>query len=68
VREGHGGLRLEYVYLDDEDGVRVLDCVEFNDRFRFLDVCSDVAFLSMDLACSGRGDLAEQFLAEYAQM
>ena len=68
VRAGHGDLRLEHVYLDDEGGVRVLDCIEFNDRFRFLDVCSDVAFLSMDLACSGRRDLAEQFLAEYAQM
>lgn len=68
VREGHGDLRLEHIYLDDEGGVRVLDCIEFNDRFRFLDVCSDVAFLSMDLACSGRGDLAEHFLAEYARM
>ena len=66
--EGHGDLRLEHIYLDDEGGVRVLDCIEFNERFRFLDVCSDVAFLSMDLAYSGRGDLAEHFLAEYAQM
>jgi aminoglycoside phosphotransferase family enzyme/predicted kinase len=68
VREGHGDLRLEHIYLDDEGGVRVLDCIEFNDRFRFLDVCSDVAFLSMDLAYQGRGDLAEHFLAEYARM
>ena len=68
VREGHGDLRLEHIYLDDEGEVRVLDCIEFNDRFRFLDVCSDVAFLSMDLARYERGDLAEHFLAHYAQM
>ena len=68
VREGHGDLRLEHIYLDEGGGVRILDCIEFNERFRFLDVCSDVAFLSMDLACHGRRDLAEHFLAEYAQM
>ncbi len=72
VREGHGDLRLEHVYLaddpSDEDEIRVLDCIEFNDRFRFVDVCSDVAFLSMDLTYHGRGDLAEHFLAHYAQV
>lgn len=68
VREGHGDLRLEHIYLDDGGEVRILDCIEFSDRFRFLDVCSDVAFVSMDLMCWGRGDLAEHFLAAYAQM
>jgi aminoglycoside phosphotransferase family enzyme/predicted kinase len=72
IREGHGDLRLEHVYLaddsGDESGIRVLDCIEFNDRFRFVDVCSDVAFFSMDLAYHGRGDLAELFLARYAQV
>lgn len=69
VREGHGDLRLEHVYFVGEGrDVTVLDCIEFNDRFRFLDVGSDVAFFSMDLACHGRVDLAECFLAEYARM
>jgi len=68
IREGHGDLRLEHVYLGDDDGIRILDCIEFNDRFRFVDVCSDVVFLSMDLAYHGRGDLAELFLARYAQV
>ncbi len=66
VRDGHGDLRLEHVYLNDE-GITILDCIEFNDRFRFADVCSDIAFLSMDLASHERVDLAERLLATYAR-
>jgi aminoglycoside phosphotransferase family enzyme/predicted kinase len=65
VRDGHGDLRLEHVYIDGER-IRIIDCIEFNERFRFADVCADIAFLSMDLAWHGRVDLAERFLAQYA--
>lgn len=70
VRDGHGDLRLEHVYLDvpgAEDEVLVVDCIEFNERFRFADVCADVAFLAMDLTSLRRPDLAEAFLASYAR-
>jgi len=66
IRDGHGDLRLDHVYFE-EDGPIVLDCIEFNDRFRYADVCADVAFFSMDLASRGRVDLAERFLARYAR-
>lgn len=67
VRDGHGDLRLEHVYFEDHAAPTILDCIEFSDRFRFADVCADVAFLSMDLASHGRVDLAERFLARYAR-
>ncbi len=67
VRDGHGDLRLEHVYLTAEGEVIVVDCIEFNERFRFADVCADVAFLAMDLAWHGHVDLAERFLAAYAR-
>lgn len=66
VRDGHGDLRLEHVYLEG-DRVTILDGIEFNERFRYGDVASDVAFLSMDLAKHRRVDLAERFLAAYAR-
>ncbi len=66
VRDGHGDLRLEHVYLED-GRLTVLDCIEYNERFRFADVCADIAFLSMDLAEHGRVDLAELLLASYAR-
>lgn len=66
VRDGHGDLRLEHVYIGDNNELAIIDCIEFNDRFRYADVCSDVVFLAMDLAWHGRVDLAEYYLARYA--
>jgi aminoglycoside phosphotransferase family enzyme/predicted kinase len=66
IRDGHGDLRLEHVYLEAER-TTIIDCIEFSDRFRFVDVCADMAFLSMDLAWHGRVDLAERLLAQYAR-
>ena len=67
VRDGHGDLRLEHVYFEPEGAISIIDCIEFNERFRYGDVCADVAFLSMDLGWQGRTDLAERFLASYAR-
>jgi aminoglycoside phosphotransferase family enzyme/predicted kinase len=67
IRDGHGDLRLEHCYLDDADNVAIIDCIEFNERFRYGDVCADVAFLSMDLGWHERHDLSEAFLASYAR-
>jgi uncharacterized protein len=65
VRDGHGDLRLEHVYAEPS-GIQVLDCIEFNDRFRYADVCADLAFITMDLRHNGRPDLAEALVAAYA--
>lgn len=67
VRDGHGDLRLEHVYFEPGERVVAIDCIEFNDRFRYADVCADLAFLAMDLAYAGRVDLAERLLAAYAR-
>jgi aminoglycoside phosphotransferase family enzyme/predicted kinase len=67
VRDGHGDLRLEHIYWGDRGDLRVIDCIEFSDRFRCVDVCADVAFLAMDLAFHGRVDLAERLVANYAR-
>ncbi len=68
VRDGHGDLRLEHVYLEHgQTGPTIIDCIEFADRYRIADVCADIAFLSMDLAEHGRVDLGERLLATYAR-
>ena len=68
VRDGHGDLRLEHVYLPGPSREpTILDCIEFNDRFRYADVCADVAFLAMDLAWHDAPVAAEGFLAAYAR-
>ena len=66
IRDGHGDLRLQHVYMNEGD-VTIIDCIELNERFRVADVCSDVACLSMDLAAHARVDLAERLLSTYAR-
>lgn len=66
VRDGHGDLRLEHVYFEQSE-ISIIDCIEFNDRFRFADVCADLAFLVMDLRHHDRSDWAELLLARYCQ-
>lgn len=48
-----------------DDGPRVLDCLEFDDRLRHGDGLADAAFLAMDLARLGWPDLARHFLDSY---
>ena len=48
VRDGHGDLRCEHVYLTD-DGVKVLDGIAFNDRLRCVDVADEFCFLASDI-------------------
>lgn len=48
IRDCHGDLRPDHVYLT-KDGIQIIDCIEFNDRFRFSDVACDLAFLAMEL-------------------
>lgn len=64
IRDGHGDLLAGDIFCMP-DGPRILDCIEFNDEFRWCDVVSDVAFLAMDLERLGRPDLASYFLADY---
>lgn len=63
VRDGHGDLRCEHVLL--EDGVQIVDRIEFDPRLRQLDVGADLAFLAMDLEANGEPDAARLLLEEY---
>lgn len=48
IVDGHGDLHLEHIHIT-EDRVRIYDCIEFNERFRYGDLAGDLAFLAMDL-------------------
>lgn len=65
IRDCHGDLHLEHIHLTPR-ALHIYDCIEFNDRFRYVDVASDVAFLAMDLDDKGRPDLARLFVAKLA--
>jgi hypothetical protein len=63
IRDGHGDLHAANIFLDD--GIHVIDCIEFNDRLRCGDVAEDIAFLAMDLDHFGRRDLSDALIREY---
>jgi aminoglycoside phosphotransferase family enzyme/predicted kinase len=72
VRDCHGDLRLQHIYAFDEPAterhrLEIIDCIEFNERFRYSDVAAEVAFLSMELDAAGRSDLARVFVDAYVE-
>lgn len=66
IVDGHGDLLTADIFCLD-DGPRVLDCLEFDDRLRYLDGLDDAAFLAMDLEYRGATQLAARFLDWYAE-
>lgn len=67
VRECHGDLHLgNIVCLDGR--LTLFDCIEFNDDLRWIDVISDIAFLTMDLDLHGRQDLSARLLNQYIEI
>ncbi len=63
IRDCHGDLHAAHICFNN--GICIYDCIEFNDRFRYIDVASEVAFLAMDLDFHGRTDLAKHFVNAY---
>ncbi len=65
----HGDLRLDHVYLfpgrEPPGDMVIIDCIEFNPRFRAADPVADMAFLTMDLVRRGRRDLGARFRDAY---
>jgi aminoglycoside phosphotransferase family enzyme len=63
IRDCHGDLRSEHVYLEDQ--IIIIDCIEFNQRFRYTDVAADIGFLAMDLDYRGRSDFSKHLIDTY---
>lgn len=66
VRECHGDLHLANAVLVDGELV-AFDCIEFDPALRWIDVMSDIAFLTMDLTAHDRSEFAYRFLDIYLQ-
>jgi len=63
IRDCHGDLHAAHVCFGDQ--IYIYDCIEFNDRFRYCDTSSEIAFLAMDIDRYGRADLSESFVQDY---
>lgn len=51
IRDCHGDLHMEHVCFSKS--LSIIDCIEFNERFRYSDTVADIAFLLMDLEYHG---------------
>jgi len=65
VRDCHGDIHLGNIFVVDR--IYIFDAIEFNERFRYSDVASDIAFLAMDLDLKGRTDLSNFFVKKYVK-
>jgi aminoglycoside phosphotransferase family enzyme len=66
IKDCHGDLHAAHVCL--ANGICIYDCIEFNDRFRYGDIASEVAFLAMDLDRFGHADLSQTFVNAYVRL
>lgn len=67
IRECHGDLHLGNITVINAE-VTPFDCIEFNPELRWIDVLSEVAFLTMDLDDRDYSDFANHFLNGYLQI
>jgi len=63
IRDCHGDLHAAHICFTRD--ICIYDCIEFNDRFRYSDVASEIAFLAMDLDHYGCAELSHDFVEAY---
>ncbi len=66
IRDCDGDIHAENICL--EDGIHIFDCIEFNERFRYIDTAADIAFLLMDFDYHGRKAFSGIFAEEYRSL
>ncbi|HEX7518415.1 MAG TPA: AAA family ATPase [Chthoniobacterales bacterium] len=66
IRDCHGDLHLDHVHITPQ-ATTIFDCIEFNDRLRFIDIVNDLAFLAMDFDFEGKRELGNLLLQNAAR-
>jgi len=66
ILDCHGDLHSGNIVVSD-DNIFIFDCIEFNKRFRYSDVASDIGFLAMDLDYLGFPYLSSYLIEHYIE-
>lgn len=66
IYDCHGDLHSGNIVVT-RDKIHIFDCIEFNDRFRFCDVASDIGFLAMDLDVLNYPYLSSYLVQQYVE-
>ena len=67
IVDGHGDLRADHVSFATKP-LSLIDCIEFADEYREIDVLDELAFLSMDLQRRHRTDLSTVLVNRYREI
>ena len=65
IKDSHGDLHSGNIVLSDK--IYIFDCIEFNKRFRYCDVASDIGFLAMDLDFLNHPFLSSYLINRYVE-
>jgi aminoglycoside phosphotransferase family enzyme len=65
VRDCHGDIHSGNIFVTNR--IYIFDAIEFNERFRYSDVASDIAFLAMDLDFKERTTLSNFLVRRYVE-
>lgn len=60
IRDGHGDLRPEHIFLIENAEPEIIDCLEFDANLRRLDSAEELAFLTMECRHEGMNWLAQE--------
>jgi aminoglycoside phosphotransferase family enzyme len=63
IRDCHGDMHSGNIFVTDR--IYIFDAIEFNEKFRYSDIASEVAFLAMDLDFKGETGLSNFFVKRY---
>jgi aminoglycoside phosphotransferase family enzyme len=66
IRDCHGDLHAAHICFTED--ICIYDCIEFNDRFRYSDVASEIAFLAMDLDRYQQSGLSQHLVNTYVKL
>ena len=66
IYDCHGDLHSGNIVVSDEN-IYIFDCIEFNKRFRYCDVASDIGFLAMDLDYLNHPYLSSYLIYKYVE-
>jgi aminoglycoside phosphotransferase family enzyme/predicted kinase len=66
ILDCHGDLHSGNIVITKRS-IQIFDCIEFNERFRFIDVASDIGFLAMDLDYQNYPYLSSHLIQEYVK-
>ncbi|MBT8171286.1 gluconokinase [Candidatus Bathyarchaeota archaeon] len=63
IKDCHGDIHSGNIFISDK--IYIFDAIEFNERFRYSDVASEVAFLAMDLDKKGKNGFSNFLVERY---